>query len=134
MPGATEAELSAVEVAIGRPLAPEHRALLARENGSESWHGDIFLMIYGTASIVAVQAEIERHPGFVVLGFDGSRELIGFDMRADPPPVVMIDITSAGWGEALFQAPNLADFMRQRANGEDLRWDQPYRPDGASHG
>lgn len=134
VPGATEDELAAVETALGRPLAAEHRLLLAIENGSEGWHGDLFLIIYGTSSIIAVNAEIERHPGFVVLGSDGSRELIGFDMRADLPPVVMIDITSEGWDAALFQAPTLADFMRQRANGEDLKWDQPYRPQGASNG
>jgi hypothetical protein len=100
-PGATKTELDAAEAALGQPLLAEHRALLAKENGSEHWYGDVFLMIYATESLVAVNREIERHPGFLAFASDGSRELIGFDTRATPPPVVMIDITSGGWEEAL---------------------------------
>jgi SAM-dependent methyltransferase len=37
----------------------------------------------------------------------------------------MIDITSAGWQAALFQAGSLAEFMRQRQDGEDFRWARP---------
>lgn len=74
-------------------------------------------MIYGTESLVVVNAQIEGHPGFLAFGSDGSREVIGLDMRRTPPPVVMIDITSAGWDEALYQAPSLTDFMRHRTSG-----------------
>lgn len=127
-PGATGPELDATEVALGRPLTPEHRALLAEENGSERWYGEVFLTVYGTESLVAVNREIERHPGFLAFASDGSREVIGFDMRTTPPPVVMIDITSGGWEEALYQAASLTEFRSQRSAGDDLRWDRPYEP------
>lgn len=126
--GATESELEAVEAALGVRLTADHRALLIEENGSEHWFGDVFLMIYGTADLVSVNREIERHPGFLAFASDGSRELIGLDLRSSPPPVVMIDITSAGWEDAHFQACSLADFIQQRRRGEELRWDEPYRP------
>lgn len=126
--GATEVELDAVEDALDVRLTTEHRALLAEQNGFERWHGDVYLAIYGTESLVGVNRELERLPGFVAFGSDGARELIGFDLRASPPPVVMIDVTSAGWEEALYQAESLAEFMNQRARGEDFRWDEPYRP------
>ena len=44
--------------------------------------------------------------------------------RPEPPgpPVVMVDITSEGWDEALTQSPSLAGFLAQRARGEPLRW------------
>lgn len=127
-PGASEAQLKAVEAALGVRLTTEHRALLVEANGREQWYGDVFLMIYGTDSLVAVNREIERHPGFLAFASDGSRELIGFDMRTTASPIVMIDVTSGGWDEALFQADSLVEFMNQRARGEELRWEQPYQP------
>lgn len=128
MAGATESELRAVEAALGQALPAEHRAPLAEENGGSQWYGDVFLMIYGTDEMVTANQELERHPGLLVFGSDGSRELIGFDLREEPPPVVMIDITSAGWEEALYQAPSFTEFMRQRSAAEGLRWDEPYEP------
>lgn len=126
--GASPTDLHAVEAALGLPLSVEHRALLSTENGGEHWYGDVFLMIYGTDSLVDVNREIERHPGFLAFASDGSREIIGYDTRVAPSPVVMIDITSAGWDDALYQAASLNEFMHQRLSGEDFRWDQPYRP------
>jgi hypothetical protein len=84
-PGATKEEFDAVEAALGTPLVPEHRAILAREKGAEHWFGDVFLLIYGTESLVGVNREIERHPGFVAFPSDGSRELIGFDTASRRP-------------------------------------------------
>ena len=79
-------------------------------------------MMYDTTNLVGVNQVIERHPGFLAIASDGSREQIGFDTRRGPPPVVMIDITSGGWESAIYQADSLEDFMRQRARGEDFRW------------
>jgi SMI1-KNR4 cell-wall len=126
--GATEADFAAAESGLGVELIPEHRALLAAENGWERWYGECFMMMYGTASLIEVNAEIERHPGFLAFASDGSREIVGLDMRVKSPPVVMIDITSAGWEDALFQADSLSEFMAQRAGHEDFRWDEPYKP------
>lgn len=85
-------------------------------------------MVYGTEDLVEVNRELERHSGFLAFGSDGSREIIGLDMRASSPPVVMISITSAAWEDALFQAESLSEFLEQRARHEDLRWDVPYEP------
>lgn len=126
--GATEDDLRAVEEALGVGLPAECRALLSEQNGWERWYGQVFLMVYSTDGLVEVNRQIDNHPGFLAFASDGSRELIGFDLRCDPSPIVMIDITSAGWEEALFQAESLAEFMDQRSRGEDLRWDQPHHP------
>jgi len=126
--GASEVDLARVESALGVQLTPEHRELLVAENGWERCFGNCFLTVYGTDDLVAVNREVEGHPGFLAIASDGSRELIGFDMRVDTPPVVMIDITSAGWDEALFQADSLSEFLEQRARHEDLRWEVPYQP------
>ncbi|MEV4518033.1 hypothetical protein AB0K00_54890 [Dactylosporangium sp. NPDC049525] len=38
------------------------------------------------------------HPGIAIIGNDGSREQIVLDLRRDPAPVLMVDITSADGG------------------------------------
>jgi hypothetical protein len=58
----SKAELDAAEVALGRSLPAEHRALVAIENGAERWYGDACLMIYGIESLIAVNRQIEGHP------------------------------------------------------------------------
>lgn len=126
--GASAEVLAGVEAALGVRLTAAHRALLRDQDGFGRWYGEVFLFVYGTEDVIAVNHEMTDHPGFLAFGSDGSRELIGFDLRAPDPPVVMIDITSAGWDAALYQAESLAAFMAQRERGEDFRWDRPYRP------
>jgi cell wall assembly regulator SMI1 len=123
MSGATEAQIDAAERALGLRFPSSLRTQLRASNGSEQWHGDVFLMLYDTDSIVAVNREIERHPGFLAFASDGSRELIGFDLRGEPPPIVMIDTTSEGWPSAHVQADTFDEFMAQRERGEALRWE-----------
>lgn len=124
--GATSEEIDAAEAALRVTFPSELRVLLETKAGSEAWYGECFLMIYSLESLVAVNREIERHNGFLAFASDGSRELVGFDTRQHAAPVVMIDITSGGWAEALFQALSLDEFLQQRQRGEDLRWDDPY--------
>jgi hypothetical protein len=62
-----------------------------------------------------------RLPGLVIIGTDGGREAIALDGRADPPAVVLVDVVFQGWDDALWQAPDLATFLRDYpASG--LRW------------
>lgn len=128
--GASDAELDAVGSSLGVELPAELRGLLRSADGFEAWYGDVFLKVYGAEDLIAVNAEVEGHPGFLAFASDGSRELIGFDLRRSPPPIVMIDITSEGWHEALLQARSLAEFMERRGRGEPLDWTTPYEPDG----
>ena len=124
--GATEADFAAVEQTLGVQLIAKHRELLAVENGWQRWYGECFLMMSSTNGVIESTQLVERHPGFLGFASDGSREIIGLDMRRDPQPVVMIDITSAGWQDAMFQADSLEDFMERLRTGEGLRWDVPY--------
>ncbi len=110
-----------MEAALQVRLPVELRDLLGAANGFEGWYGGTFLVVFSTRAMVPVNREIERHPGFLAFGSNGGRALIGFDLRASSPPVVMIDLTSSGWAEARFQADSLGAFMEQRARGEDLR-------------
>jgi SMI1 / KNR4 family (SUKH-1) len=124
--GASDQELAAAEAVLGLFLPSDLRQALHSRNGSEQWHGDIFLMMYGTPALIEVNQETDRFPGFLVFGSDGSREMIGYDLRCSPPPVVMLDVTAEDWSEALLQADSLPDFLERLERGEGLRWDHPY--------
>ena len=124
--GATDQEISAAEQRLGVPFPAELRTLLREQAGSQHRLGDLSVMIHDIETIVRVNLEIERHPGFLAFASDGSREMIGLDLRAPTRPVVMVDITSAGWADALLQAPSLDDFLDRCRRGEPLRWDVPY--------
>ena len=45
------------------------------------------------------------HPGVMILGTNGSREMLVADSRDPRAPLVLVDITSDGWANALPQMP-----------------------------
>jgi hypothetical protein len=78
-----------------------------------------YLMIYPVARIVDVNeaGEIQdRFPRAVVIGSDGSRELLTYDFRQDPPTLVLLDITAEDWSRAVYQAPTLTELLREFPN------------------
>lgn len=64
----------------------------------------------------------QRLPGLIIIGTDGSREMVALDGRHDPSPVVLVDIVFAGWDDAIWQAPDLATFLLEYPQ-RGLRWD-----------
>lgn len=54
---------------------------------------------------------IGAHPGIAIIGGDGSREQLVLDLRSDPAPVLLVDITSSGWDNAIQQADDVGDFV-----------------------
>jgi hypothetical protein len=46
-------------------------------------------------------------------GTDGSREMLALDCRSEPSPVVLVDVVFSGWDDAIWQAPDLAAFLRE---------------------
>ncbi|WP_055602328.1 SMI1/KNR4 family protein [Streptomyces aureus] len=65
----------------------------------------------------------KRFPGAVVIGGDGSRELLVYDFRQDPPPLVTLDVSAEGWSSAIHQATSLSalleNFPRTGWNWDD---------------
>ena len=53
----------------------------------------------------------EAHPGIAIIGGDGSREQLVLDLRSDPAPVLLVDITSSGWDDAIRQADTVDEFV-----------------------
>ncbi|MDG6105645.1 SMI1/KNR4 family protein [Dactylosporangium aurantiacum] len=57
------------------------------------------------------------HPGIAVIGGDGAREHLALDLRGDPAPVLLVDITSAGWESGIRQADDVGAFIRRVEDG-----------------
>jgi hypothetical protein len=124
----TPHDIETAEQQLGAIRFPEdYRRWLLEHNGVEGWYGEVFLVLYSVADVVSVtraaEAE-ERLPGVVVIGSDGSREVVALDFRSSTPPVVLLDITAEGWDDVLPQAASFSEFMDQRRRGEPFRWGQ----------
>lgn len=64
------------------------------------------------------------HPGIAIIGGDGGREHIALDLRADPAPVLLVEITSDGWAGCVRQATDVASFLaRVEAGAFDFTWE-----------
>ena len=55
----------------------------------------------------------QRFPGALVIGGDGSREMLTYDFRQSPPPLLLLDITAPDWSSGIYQAPSLTVFLAQ---------------------
>ncbi|MFE0632057.1 hypothetical protein ACFW3D_34540 [Streptomyces sp. NPDC058864] len=54
-----------------------------------------------------------RLPGGVVIGGDGSRELLVYDVRQQPPPLLLVDGCAESWADAIPQAESLTALLGQ---------------------
>jgi len=50
----------------------------------------------------------DAHPAIAIIGGDGSREQLALDLRHDPAPVMLVDITSTGRDSAIRQADDVS--------------------------
>jgi hypothetical protein len=50
----------------------------------------------------------DTHPGIAIIGGDGSREQLVLDLRHDPAPVLLVDITDSGWNSAIRQTDDVS--------------------------
>jgi hypothetical protein len=55
----------------------------------------------------------DAHPGIAIIGGDGSREQLVLDLRSDPAPVLLVDITSSGWDSAIRQADDVGELIER---------------------
>ena len=118
-----DADFAAAEAALGQQLPAAWRAYL---QGSawlrQGWlESAAFVTLYPpteTTQCVSDQSVLhETHPGLAVIGSDGGGEQIVLDLRRDPAPVMLVNMTSSGWPDAILQVDNVADFIDAIENG-----------------
>lgn len=103
--------------ALGRPLPAEWRSYLQ----GESWfrRGWVTSGAYVWLNSPREMLELHdawdeatnAHPGIAIIGGDGSREQLVLDLRGDPAPVLLVDITSSGWQSAIRQADDVSQLI-----------------------
>ncbi|WP_426402865.1 SMI1/KNR4 family protein [Streptomyces sp. R-07] len=77
---------------------------------------DDFLVIDALDELIGINEAGEfqrRFPGAIVIGGDGSRELLAYDFRQDAPPLVTLDVSAEDWSSAIHQAVSLSALLEQ---------------------
>jgi cell wall assembly regulator SMI1 len=123
--GATESTIEAAENRLRQRFPDDYRTFLMSENGFEKWFGDVYLSLYTIEQLVELNGTHEHlayQPELIHIGSDGGGEAIAFDFRQDPPTVILVNLVSTDWSEAIMQAESFTEFMDQRRRGEKLRW------------
>ncbi|HXA60911.1 MAG TPA: SMI1/KNR4 family protein [Streptosporangiaceae bacterium] len=115
---ASEAQVRDVEQHFGVRFPDDYRRFLATQGsmGRSVPPVNDCLMVDPVEKIIEINeaGEIQdRFPGAVVIGGDGSRELLTYDFRQEPPVLVLLDITAEDWSDALYQASSLTELLRQ---------------------
>lgn len=99
-------------------LAADERLVVAGPGPGEE------ISLYPVPELPGINAAAElpgRLPGLVIIGTDGSRELLALDSRSQPSPVVLVDVVFTGWDDAVWQAADLPTFLREYPQ-RGLRW------------
>jgi hypothetical protein len=116
--GASEAQITKVEQYFGVRFPDDYRRFVATQGSMGQFvppAGD-YLAIYPVDQVIGINQAgsiPERFPGALVIGGDGSREMLVYDFREAPPALVLLDITAEGWPAALYQAPSLTALLEQ---------------------
>ena len=118
-----DADFAAAELVLGHQLPVAWREYLQ----SASWlrqgwlDSGAFVTLYSPAeTVAATQAWGEaraRHPGIAVIAGDGAGEQIALDLRSDPAPVMLVNMVSAGWVDAIPQYDDVRAFVDAIENG-----------------
>lgn len=122
-----EDRIAQVEHHFGVRFPEDYRHFLSTEGSMSRFvpPADDFLMINAVAELIGVDEAgefQERFPGSLVIGGDGSREMLTYDFRQDPPPLVLLDVSAQDWSSAVPQAPSLSDLL-ERFPETGWNWD-----------
>lgn len=119
-----ESELLEAEAALGRPLPAAWRDYLRGPSWFRAgWLGSgVYVALYPPHEMLEIQrawgAGTDAHPGVALIGGDGSREHLALDLREDPAPVILVDITSTGWDDGFRQADHVTQLIGRIESGE----------------
>ncbi|MGW3158435.1 SMI1/KNR4 family protein [Streptomyces sp. NPDC001089] len=110
--------IAQVEHHFGVRIPQEYRDFLGTAGSLSQFvpPADDFLVIDALAELIGINEAGEfqkRFPGAVVIGGDGSRELLVYDFRQDTPPLVTLDVSAENWSSAIHQAASLSALLEQ---------------------
>ncbi|MER6216225.1 SMI1/KNR4 family protein [Streptomyces sp. NPDC001674] len=110
--------IAQVEHHLGVRVPQDYRDFLATTGNLSQFipPTDDFLVIDALDELIGNNEAGEfqkRFPGAVVIGGDGSRELLAYDFRQDTPPLVTLDVSAENWSSAIHQAASLSALLDQ---------------------
>lgn len=118
----TEPDLVAAEAALGVVLPQDYRDFLQTSDGLEELMPDAYVSLWPLSEVVNIGRSdtyglAEQVPGLLLIGGDGGGELLGLDLRSDPPRVVLVNAIGASWADASVQANSVSGLITQLRGG-----------------
>ena len=113
---ASEGEMQALENYVGARLPDDYRDFLLTQGSMREIFGEVTVLeLFPVDQIIRINdaGEIRsRFPGALVIGGDGSREMLAYDFRDGGSNLVLLDISAEDWSAALFQASSLTALLK----------------------
>ncbi|MFF3790887.1 SMI1/KNR4 family protein [Streptomyces sp. NPDC001981] len=111
-------QIAQAEDHFGVRFPEDYRHFLVREGSMARFvpPADDFLMINALTELIEVNEAgdfQERFPRSVVIGGDGSREMLTYDFRQEPPSLVLLDVSAQDWSSAIQQATLFSALLEQ---------------------
>ncbi|MGW1730849.1 SMI1/KNR4 family protein [Streptomyces sp. NBC_01724] len=111
-------QIAQAEDHFGVRFPEDYRHFLAREGSMARFvpPADDFLMINALTELIEVNEAgdfQERFPRSVVIGGDGSREMLTYDFRQEPPSLVLLDVSAQDWSSGIQQATSFSALLEQ---------------------
>lgn len=111
-------EFADARQALGRPLPAAWQSYLQGPSWfRRGWMPDdaVYLWFNTPGEMVELHRawgdSTDAHPGIAIIGGDGSRAQLVLDLRSDPAPVLLVDITSSGWDSAIRQTDTVGELI-----------------------
>ena len=124
--------LRQIEERVGKPLPEDYRELITSSGAIAEMHEGAYFDLWSPDRVLSAMTDEafdwyrERYPGLLVIGTDGASEMIGYDLRRMPPPVVLVNSVSAGWHEACFQDATITALLANLRSGGSFKFDGGY--------
>ena len=83
----------------------DYTSWLQDNDGLEGNLGGCYVSLYAVEELVELNrrsAVAECMPGLILIGTDGGGDGIGLDVRGESSPVVLVNLNSLGWHEAIY--------------------------------
>ncbi|WP_329274822.1 SMI1/KNR4 family protein [Streptomyces sp. NBC_00691] len=114
--GSSEDRIAQVEKHFGVRFPQDYRDFLGTTGSLRQFvpPADDFLVIDALEELIGANEAgefQERFPGAVVIGGDGSRELLVYDFRQATPVLVTLDVSAEDWSSAIHQATSLSALL-----------------------
>lgn len=111
-----EQALASAEASVGAKFPADYRRIMKSSDGLEEMLPSAYVVLWSLQEVVEIHSGDayglrESLPDLLLIGGDGGGELLAFDLRFEPAPVVLINAVSTSWDEVSPQADSVASLL-----------------------